>query len=284
MKLYSPSTIREIKEKYGFRLSKSLGQNFLTDKNIIDKIVDAADIGKEDLVIEIGPGIGVLTAEAAERAGRVVAVEIDKNLIPILKDTLVGYTNIQVINEDVLKTDLNRIIAESGCKRTVIIGNLPYYITTPIIMGLLEKGIEADSIIVMMQKEVADRIRSAPGSKTYGAISAAVQYYCTVELVASVPKEVFVPAPKVDSAVLKLNVRKDKPVRLDDEKMFFRCIKAGFGQRRKTLANSLQGVGSMDKEEITECLHALGIDEKRRAETLSVEEFAEIANCFSRRE
>lgn len=284
MKLYAPSTIRDIKEKYGFKLSKSLGQNFLTDKNIIDKIIDATDITDEDLVIEIGPGIGVLTYEAAQQAKKVIAVEIDKNLIPILKDTLREFDNVEVINQDVLKTDLNQIIAEEGCRETKIIGNLPYYITTPIIMGILEKNTHADSITIMMQKEVADRIKAGPGSKTYGALSVAVQYYCEVTTVAIVPKEVFFPAPKVDSAVLKLEIRKEKPVELLDEKMFFRCIKAGFGQRRKTLSNSLMGLGDVTKEQVKTCLETLGIDEKRRAETLSLEEFAQLANYFSKGE
>lgn len=284
MKLYTPSAIREIKDKYDFKLSKSLGQNFLTDKNIIDKIIDAAEITSDDLVIEIGPGIGVLTAEAARLAKKVIAVEIDKNLIPILKDTLAEHDNVEIINQDVLKTDLNGIIAEAGCKRTKIIGNLPYYITTPIIMGLLEGQVRADSIIIMMQKEVADRIKSAPGTKAYGALSVAVQYYCIADTVAVVPKEVFFPVPKVDSAVLRLDIRKDKPVELLDEKLFFRCVKAGFGQRRKTLLNSLSQLGDFTKEEIRQCLADTGIDEKRRAETLSLEEFASIANDLYKRE
>lgn len=284
MKLYAPSTIRDIKDRYGFRLSKSLGQNFLTDKNIIDKIIDATEIADEDLVIEIGPGIGVLTYEAAQKAGKVTAIEIDKNLIPILKDNLSEFDNVEIVNQDVLKTDLNSMIDESGCKKAKIIGNLPYYITTPIIMAILERRIHADSITVMMQKEVADRIKSKPGSKVYGALSVAVQYYCTVQTVAVVPKEVFYPVPKVDSAVLRLDIRKDKPVELIDEKMFFRCIKAGFGQRRKTLSNSLIGIGDVTKDEVKECLSSVGIDEKRRAETLSLDEFANLANYFSKRE
>lgn len=284
MKLYAPSTIREIKERYGFKLSKSLGQNFLTDKNIIDKIIDATEISQEDLVIEIGPGIGVLTAEAAERARKVTAIELDKNLIPILEDTLRDFDNVEIINQDVLKTDLNKIIAESGCQKARIIGNLPYYITTPIIMAILENGVKAESITIMMQKEVADRIKAQPGTKVYGALSVAVQYYCTVQTVAIVPKEVFYPIPKVDSAVLRLDIRKDKPVDLIEEKMFFRCIKAGFGQRRKTLSNSLMGIGDVTKEAVKEALSCVGIDEKRRAETLSLDEFANLANHFSKRE
>ncbi|MGN0703365.1 MAG: 16S rRNA (adenine(1518)-N(6)/adenine(1519)-N(6))-dimethyltransferase RsmA [Lentihominibacter sp.] len=283
MKLYSPSTIADIRERYNFQLSRSLGQNFITDRSIIERIVEGAGVGENDLVIEIGPGIGVLTAEAAEAAARVVAVEIDRKLIPILSETLAEYDNVKVINQDILKTDVNKIIEEekaagnfTGAVR--IIGNLPYYITTPIIMGLLESGVKADSITVMMQKEVADRIKSSPGGKTYGAISAAVQYYCVVEQIASVPKEVFVPRPKVDSAVLNLHVRKEKPVELTDEKMFFACIRSGFGQRRKTLLNSLTGMAGFGKEDIRNILSAAGIDPVRRAETLNMEEFAAIAN------
>ena len=283
MKLYSPSTIADIRERYNFQLSRSLGQNFITDRSIIERIVEGAGVGENDLVIEIGPGIGVLTAEAAEAAARVIAVEIDSKLIPILSETLAEYDNIKVINQDILKTDVNKIIEEekaagnfTGAVR--IIGNLPYYITTPIIMGLLESGVKADSITVMMQKEVADRIKASPGSKTYGAISAAVQYYCIVEQIASVPKEVFVPRPKVDSAVLNLHIRKEKPVELTDEKMFFACIRSGFGQRRKTLLNSLTGTAGLSKEDIMNILSTAGIDPVRRAETLNMEEFAAIAN------
>lgn len=284
MKLYASSTIRDIKERYGFKLSKSLGQNFLTDKNIIDKIIDASDITEEDLVIEIGPGIGVLTAEAAQRAKKVVAVEIDRNLIPILQETLAEFSNVEIINQDVLKTDLNQIIESAGCRRARIIGNLPYYITTPIIMGILEGHVRADSITIMMQKEVAERIKSRPGTKAYGALSVAVQYYCTVDSVAVVPKEVFVPVPKVDSAVLRLDIRREMPVALTDEEMFFRCIKAGFGQRRKTLSNSLMGIGGVTREDVKAALAACDIDEKRRAETLSLDEFADLANYFSKGE
>ena len=283
MKLYSPSTIADIRERYNFQLSRSLGQIFITDRSIIERIVEGAGVGENDLVIEIGPGIGVLTAEAAEAAARVIAVEIDSKLIPILSETLAEYDNIKVINQDILKTDVNKIIEEekaagnfTGAVR--IIGNLPYYITTPIIMGLLESGVKADSITVMMQKEVADRIKASPGSKTYGAISAAVQYYCIVEQIASVPKEVFVPRPKVDSAVLNLHIRKEKPVELTDEKMFFACIRSGFGQRRKTLLNSLTGTAGLSKEDIRNLLSTAGIDPVRRAETLNMEEFAAIAN------
>ena len=285
MKLYAPSTIKDIRERHGFNFSKNLGQNFLVDKNIIDQIIDESYITEEDLVIEIGPGVGVLTAEAAAVAKKVVAVEIDTSLIPILEETLAVYDNVTVVNKDILKTDLKELIEEHGTGGGVkIIGNLPYYITTPIIMKILEEDVAVDSITIMMQKEVADRIKAAPGSKIYGALSAAVQYYCTIEQIATAPKEVFVPRPKVDSAVLKLVIRKEKPAELIDEKMFFRCIKAGFGQRRKTLSNSLMGIGDVTKEQVKACLEELGIDEKRRAETLSLEEFANVANYFSKGE
>ena len=280
MKLYAPSTIREIKDKYGFRLSKSLGQNFLTDKHIIDEIIESAQIGPEDLVMEIGPGIGVITMEAAEKAKKVIAVEIDKNLIPILKETLKDYDNIEIINKDILKTDVNGLI--DGCKEKFagvkILGNLPYYITTPIIMKLLEDGVKADSITIMMQKEVADRIKALPGTKAYGALSVAVQYYCTAEAVVNVPKEVFMPQPKVDSTVLRLCIRKEKPVILEDRDMFFRCVKAGFGQRRKTLLNSLMGIDNITKDIVRDALEKAGIDPSRRAETLNLEEFAKLSN------
>ena len=283
MKLYAPSTIREIKERYGFRLTKSLGQNFLTDKNIIDDIIEGADIGENDLVIEIGPGIGVITWEAAQVARKVIAVEIDRNLIPILKDTLAGQDNISIVNADILKTDVNALIDEAraadpelaGVK---IIGNLPYYITTPIIMKLLEDGVKADGITIMMQKEVADRIKAAPGTKAYGALSIAVQYYCEVSSVVNVPKEVFVPQPKVDSAVLNLRILADRPADVRDREIFFAVVKAGFGQRRKTLNNSLMGVAGITKEIVADSLAAAGIDSTRRAETLDLQEFAELSN------
>ena len=280
MKLYAPSTIRDIKERYGFKLSKSLGQNFLTDKNIIDRIIESAEIGPDDLVIEIGPGIGVITREAAETARKVIAVEIDKNLIPILKETLSDVDNVEIVNQDILKTDVNQLIASLGdsISGVKIIGNLPYYITTPIIMKLLEDGVKANSITVMMQKEVADRIKAFPGSKAYGALSVAVQYYCTVEAVVNVPKEVFVPQPKVDSTVLRLNIREEAPVKLLNREIFFRCVKAGFGQRRKTLLNSLMGIEGITKEGVKAALEAAGIDPSRRAETLDLEEFAKLSN------
>ena len=283
MKLYSPATIADIKQRYDFRLSRSLGQNFITDRSVIQRIIEGCGAGENDLVIEIGPGIGVLTSAAAEVAAHVTAVEIDSKLIPILGETLAGYTNIDIVNRDILKTDLNRIIEERRSAGdftgdAVLIGNLPYYITTPIIMKILENNVNVRSITIMMQKEVADRIKASPGGRIYGALSVAVQYYCEVEQVAKVPKEVFVPRPKVDSAVLRLTLREKKPVELYDEKIFFACIKGGFGQRRKTLLNSLTGVMGMSKDDVREVLTSTGIDHSRRAETLDIKEFAAIAN------
>lgn len=285
-KLYSPATMAKIREKHGFKHSKSLGQNFLSDINIIEAIADGSDIGPDDLVIEIGPGMGVLTAAAAERAGKVIAVEIDRKLIPILKETLAEYDNVEVINADIMKTDLTEIVEQNrpengGCVR--IIGNLPYYITTPIVMKLLEDRVPAESITIMMQKEVADRIKASPGGKDYGALTVAVGFYCTITHVANAPKEVFVPRPKVDSTVIRLDLREECPVDLVDEKIFFETVKGGFGQRRKTLLNSLTGVRGLAKQDISQALEAAGIDPKRRAETLDLDEFADVANEIAKR-
>lgn len=291
-KLYSPTTTKKIINKYGFRISKSLGQNFLTDRNIVDNIIRGAGIEKEDLVIEVGPGMGVLTAAAAEKARRVIGIEIDENLIPILRETLKEYDNVRIVRGDFLKMDLGALIRETregaaagnpeSFANVKFIGNLPYYITSPIIMKVLEehaKGMyDIQSLTVMIQKEVADRIRAVPGTKAYGALSVAVQYYCAVEMVAVVSKEVFVPKPKVDSAVLHLSIRKEPPVKLLDPAMFFAVVKAGFGQRRKTLLNSLTGLSGMDKQQIQSLLNRAGIDPARRAETLTLHEFAVIAN------
>ena len=286
-KLYAPSTVKSIKDSHDFKFSKSLGQNFLVDKNIVDHIVDGANIGPDDLAIEIGPGMGVITSEAAQRAARVVAVEIDKTLIPILKETLAEHDNVDVINQDILKTDVNEIIQQYGEGRTAknikIIGNLPYYITTPIIMKILEDDVPASSITIMMQKEVAERINAKPGTKDYGALSVAVQYYCDTQIVANVPKEAFMPQPKVGSTVLRLDIREDRLVELADKEMFFQVVKAGFGQRRKTLSNSLMGVGGITKEIVKDALEAAGIEPGRRAETLDLYEFARLANEVSAR-
>lgn len=282
MKLYSAQTINEIKDRHNFKLSKSLGQNFLTDKNIIDEIIESSGISSNDLVIEIGPGIGVLTREALEAAGRVIAIEIDQRLIPILEETLSEYDNFEVINADILKTDLKSIVeANRGYDAVRIIGNLPYYITTPIIMKILEEEVPADSITIMMQKEVADRIKAPVGSKNAGAITAAVQFYCNVTQIASVPKEVFVPRPKVDSAVLRLDVLSPPAVEVKDRSIFFECIKKGFGQRRKTILNSLNGVGGIGRDELARVFEINDIDPQRRAETLSLAEFGRIADTIS---
>ena len=283
--LHSPQGIRGLERKYNFHMAKKLGQNFLTDESVIAEIVESAGVTQRDLVIEIGPGMGILTAQAADAAGKVVAIEIDQKLLPILAETLRPYSNVKVINEDILKVNLSDIIDQErtlydGSQATSvrILGNLPYYITTPILMKLLEDKVAAETITIMVQKEVAQRITAPPGSRTYGAISVAVQYYCEVEYVQTVPKEVFVPRPKVDSAILLLKVRKESPVDLISEDLFFECIKKGFGQRRKTLKNALADIQGKDKEEIGSMLTECGIDPIRRAETLSIEEFAALAN------
>jgi len=264
-------------------MSDSLGQNFLTDRAVINRIIEESFIEENDLVIEIGPGMGVLTGEAARYARKVIAIEIDERLLPILDHTLAEHDNIEIINKDILKTNLREIIenakvADSSINGVKIIGNLPYYITTPIIMKILEEGTPAESITIMMQKEVADRISAHPGTKAYGALTVAVQYYCDIYHVADVPRTDFVPQPKVDSAVLRLEIKKEKAVDLLDEKMFFICVRAGFNQRRKTLLNCLTGIGGREKDEVRKMLEEIGIDPVRRAETLTIDEFAMIAN------
>jgi len=281
MKLYSPSEINEIRTIFGFRNSKSLGQNFLTDKNIIDRIIEGSDIGPEDLVIEIGPGIGVITREAAATAKKVVAVEIDEDLLPVLQYTLGDLNNVEVVNQDILKTDLKALIkAQDFAGKVRVIGNLPYYITTPIIMKLLEEDIDCETITVMMQKEVADRLKAAPGKKECGAISLMVQYFADVKEIAKVPRTVFIPQPKVDSTVLRMDVRKEKPVAVEDEEYFFKVIKAGFAQRRKTVANSLSVLGDVTRAEILEALEKAGIEPVRRGETLNLEEYAKLTKAL----
>lgn len=280
---FSEGRIKAIMAQNKAGFSKKLGQNFLTDYNVIQDIVRGAEICGEDHVIEIGPGIGVLTVACADYAGYVTAVEIDRKLIPILSKTVEDYDNVEIINQDILKTDIEELCRAAKEKHDFlrhvkIVGNLPYYITTPIIMKLLETEVPAESITIMMQKEVADRLTAEPGKKAYGAITAAVQYYCTIDTIVQVPAEAFVPKPKVDSTVLRLNIRKDKPVELKDEKLFFEVVKAGFSQRRKTLLNCLTGFKGKSKEEMAEFLLDLGIEPSRRAETLSIQEFADIAN------
>jgi len=274
MKLYSPAVISSLMEKHSFKPSKSMGQNFLADGNITEKIIDAAGIEKKDVVIEVGPGMGVMTAAAASRAAKVIAIEKDRALIPVLKDALCEYDNIEIINDDILKTDINSLTGRDGIK---IIGNLPYYITTPIIMKVLEEKVKAESLTVMVQREVADRLKAVPGTKDYGAITASVNYYCEVCHIADVPRSVFIPKPNVDSAVIRLDIRKGPPVNLIDESVFFAVIKAGFGQRRKTLLNALTGLYGLDRKEIEKALENATIAPGRRAETLDIYEFAEIA-------
>ena len=281
--LYMPSKTKEIVSKYGFRFSKSLGQNFLVDGNIIKNICEGADITEADGVIEIGPGIGTLTQQISRYAKKVVAIELDKKLIPILEDTLDGIDNIKVINNDVLKVDLEKLIEEEFEGLNVkVVANLPYYITTPIIMKLLETKLPIESVSVMIQKEVAERMIAPPGKKDYGALSVAVQYHSKPEIITIVPKTVFIPQPNVDSAVIKLNINKTPPVEVKDEKLMFSVVKSAFGQRRKTILNALSGgYLELEKETIKQVLETAGIDPKKRGEVLSIEDFAHIANIIS---
>ena len=281
MKLYEPSIIKLIKNKYGFRFSKSLGQNFLVDKYVLDGIVEGAEIGEQDLVIEIGPGIGVLTQAAAEKAGKVVSVEIDKDLIEVMRFTLADLNNVKVINGNILKTDLNELIREEqgDLSHVKVIGNLPYYITTAIIMKLLSEHVQCESITVMMQKEVGERIMAAPGSREYGAISASVQYYSTVNHILDVNKTSFMPQPKVDSCVLRMDMRETPAAAPNNEEHFFGIIRAAFGQRRKTLLNSLKATGA-PRDVLSDALEEAGIDPGRRAETLTLDEFARLSDTL----
>ena len=282
-RLSSHRATKDIVDKHGFKFSKSLGQNFLIDDNVIDKIIDGARVKEGDKVIEVGPGIGTLTREMAKRAEKVVAVEIDKNLIPILKETLADFDNTEVVNEDILKVDINKLVDEKLSGGPVkLIANLPYYITTPIVMKFLEEDIPVTDIVVMVQKEVADRMNAVPSTKDYGALSVAVQYYCDTEIVAKAPRHMFIPQPKVDSTVIGLHIREEKKYKADNEQLFFKTVKVAFGQRRKTLLNSLSSMGVLDKAKIKEVLAEAGIDEKRRGETLSIEEFAHLSNIINK--
>ena len=282
-RLSSHRATKDIVDKHGFKFSKSLGQNFLIDDNVIDKIIDGARVKEGDKVIEVGPGIGTLTREMAKRAEKVVAVEIDKNLIPILKETLSDFDNTEVVNEDILKVDINKLVDEKLSGGPVkLIANLPYYITTPIVMKFLEEDIPVTDIVVMVQKEVADRMNAVPSTKDYGALSVAVQYYCDTEIVAKAPRHMFIPQPKVDSTVIGLHIREEKKYKADNEQLFFKTVKAAFGQRRETLLNSLSSMGVLDKAKIKEVLAEAGIDEKRRGETLSIEEFANLSNIINK--
>ena len=283
--LGNPQNTIEILKKYNFTFQKKFGQNFLIDTHVLDKIIAAAEITKDDFVLEIGPGIGTMTQYLAQAAGKVAAVEIDKALIPILGDTLSAYDNVMIINEDVLKVDIQKLVEEENGGRPVkVVANLPYYITTPIIMGLFEKHVPIESITVMVQKEVADRMQVGPGTKDYGALSLAVQYYASPYIVANVPPNCFMPRPKVGSAVIRLTTYDKLPVEVDDEKLMFRIIRASFNQRRKTLANGLKNAADLDipKELIAESIESLGHGPSVRGEALTLEEFAALSNYISR--
>ncbi len=270
----------KILDKYNFNFQKRFGQNFLIDAHILDKIVSGAEVTKEDTVLEIGPGIGTMTQYLAERAKKVIAVEIDKALIPILSDTLSMYDNVTIINEDILKLDINRLVSEENDNKPIkVVANLPYYITTPIIMGLFESHVKIDSITVMVQKEVAKRMQEGPGSKDYGALSLAVSFYSKPEIITIVSPECFIPKPNVESAVIRLKSHENPPVNVKDEKFMFAIIRASFNQRRKTLANSLVNGGlGLDREQVKEALNKMNLDENIRGERLSLSEFAALSD------
>ena len=279
----SKNTI-EVLQKYDFVFQKKFGQNFLIDSHVLDKIVSAAGITKDDFVLEIGPGIGTMTQYLAASARKVFAVEIDKALIPILEDTLKEFDNVQVINQDILKVDIKKLAEEHNDGKPIkVVANLPYYITTPIIMGLFESQVPIDSITVMVQKEVADRMKVGPGTKDYGALSLAVQYYAEPYIVANVPPNCFMPRPKVGSAVIRLTRHEKPPVEVSDEKFMFRLIRASFNQRRKTLANGLNNSPelSYSKEEIQQTIEKCGFKAGIRGEALTLKDFAKLANAFS---
>ena len=279
--LGNPQETIAVLNKYKFVFQKKFGQNFLSDTHVLDRIIEAAGITKEDFVLEIGPGIGTMTQYLCAAAREVAAVEIDKALIPILKDTLKDFDNVEVIHEDILKVDINRLTEEKNQGRPIkVVANLPYYITTPIIMGLFESHVPIDSITIMVQKEVADRMKTGPGSKDYGALSLAVQYYAIPEIVANVPPNCFMPRPNVGSAVIRLT-RHEKPVvDVADEKLMFRIIRASFNQRRKTLVNGLKNSSelSFTKEEVEAAIAAIGKPLNIRGEALTLEEFAALSN------
>ena len=279
--LGNPKNTIEILNKYKFVFQKRFGQNFLIDEHVLGKIIRSAEITEDDFVIEIGPGIGTLTQYLAASAREVAAIEIDDALIPILEDTLSGYDNVTVIHEDVLKVDLTRLAEEkNGGKPVKIVANLPYYITTPIIMGLFENHVPVDSITIMVQKEVADRMKTGPGSKDYGALSLAVQYYARPELVANVPPNCFMPRPRVGSAVIRLTRHEKPPARVQDEKLMFQIIRASFNQRRKTLVNGLCNAPELriPKERTAAILEEMGLGAGVRGETMELSQFAELSN------
>ena len=280
-----PKNTIEILQKYNFIFQKRYGQNFLIDTRVLEKIIAASGITKDDMVLEVGPGIGTMTQYLCESARKVIAVEIDKNLIPILEnDTLSEYDNVTVINEDILKLDINELVArENDGKPIKVVANLPYYITTPIIMGLFESHVPIESITIMVQKEVADRMQCGPGTKDYGALSLAVQYYAKPEIIANVPPNCFMPRPNVGSAVIRLTRHEEVPVKVKDEKLMFKLIRAAFNQRRKTLQNSINNSPelSLSKERVVSALDSMGLSQTIRGEALSLEQFAELTNLLS---
>ena len=277
-----PQNTIAILQKYNFMFQKRFGQNFLIDTRVLDKIISASGITKDDMILEVGPGIGTMTQYLCVSARKVVAVEIDKNLIPILEnDTLKEYDNVRVINEDILKLDINKLVEEENDGKPIkVVANLPYYITTPIIMGLFESHVPIESITIMVQKEVADRMQVGPGTKDYGALSLAVQYYAKPEIIANVPPNCFMPRPNVGSAVIKLTRHEQVPVEVKDEKLMFKLIRAAFNQRRKTLQNSINNSPelSLNKEQVVEALDKMGLSQTIRGEALSLEQFATLAN------
>ena len=283
-KLSNPKKTIEIIQKYNFNFQKKFGQNFLIDSHVLNKIIAGAQVTKEDMVLEIGPGIGTMTQYLAEAARQVVAVEIDRNLIPVLKETLGDYDNVTVINEDILKLDLAGLAdAYNGGKPIKVVANLPYYITTPIIMGLFESHVPVDNVTVMVQKEVAKRMEARPGSKDYGALSVAVQYYAQPYIVANVPCNCFMPRPNVDSAVIRLTCHEKPPVDTPDEHLMFRIVRAAFNQRRKTLVNAINNSPelSMDKGQVQEALAAMGLSATVRGEALSLDQFAKLSELLA---
>lgn len=279
-----PQNTIAILQKYNFNFQKKFGQNFLIDTRVLERIIESAEITKDDCVLEIGPGIGTMTQYLAEAAREVVAVEIDKNLIPILQnDTLAAYDNVTIINDDILKVDINKIVREKNNGQPIkVVANLPYYITTPIIMGLFESHVPLKSITIMVQKEVADRMQVGPGTKDYGALSLAVQYYAKPEIVANVPPNCFIPRPNVGSAVIRLTRHDKPPVEVKDEAYMFALIRASFNQRRKTLLNGLTNAGNLGvtKGQITEALVQMGLPATIRGEALSLEQFGELSNLL----
>lgn len=279
-RLYSPSYIKEILSRHGFKFSKSLGQNFLIDGNIVRNIVEKAGITKDDCVLEIGPGIGTLTEELALSAKKVVAVEIDKDLIPILDETVGKYENVEVIHSDILKIDIDKLIDEKLEGGPVkVVANLPYYVTTPIITKLIEEKLNIDSIVVMVQKEVAERMAASPGGKIYGSLSVLIDYYSTAEIILNAPKTVFMPQPKIASSVIRLKIKKDL-ADVDSEKLF-KVVRASFSKRRKTILNALSTYGfDIEKDTIRACLDMSGINPSERAERLSTEDFIKISKCL----